>query len=559
MSEIFRIADEHVERFAALDPVEATSLGIGGHDEEMTDYSPEGIEARRELTRTTLAAVEAATVGDERDRVAAEMIVDRLRVALDRYDEGEPFRDLRIIASPLQEIRSCFDLMPQDSAEDWDRIATRIALVPQALASYRAGLAEGLRRGVVAARRQAVAGAEQAGVWAGLKADGPRPFFSGLVARHAARPDADGRRQRRLEVAAEAATEAYGETQRWLLAEYAPGAASLDAVGADRYALAARGFCGTELDLDETYAWGWDELYRIEAEMDRVAERIQPGAALPEVIELLETDPARAVEGVEEFRAWLQDLEDEAVDAVDGRHFDIPGQIRRVEAMIAPPGGAAAMYYTAPSEDFSRPGRTWYPTLGKTRFPRWGEVSIAYHEGVPGHHLQHGLVVCLADRLSRLQRISFVSGHGEGWALYAERLMGELGFLDNPDYHLGQLRAQAMRAVRVIVDIGMHLQRPIPPFEGYHPGEQWTPELALPFVVERSRFPADFMASEVDRYLGWPGQAISYKVGERVWLEVREEARRHAGASFDLKDFHSRALTLGPLGLDQLRRELARV
>jgi uncharacterized protein (DUF885 family) len=217
------------------------------------------------------------------------------------------------------------------------------------------------------------------------------------------------------------------------------------------------------------------------------------------------------------------------------------------------------MYYTGPSEDFSRPGRTWYPTQGKTRFPLWGEVSIAYHEGVPGHHLQVGQVRYLSSQLSRFQRMTFVSGHGEGWALYAERLMAELGYLDNPDYLLGQLRAQAMRAVRVIVDIGMHLSLTIPAESDFYPGETWNADLGREFAVAHAHFPADFMQSEIVRYLGMPGQAISYKVGERVWLDSREEVRGRLGPAFDLKAFHSAALNLGPLGLDQLRVELLRL
>jgi uncharacterized protein (DUF885 family) len=286
------------------------------------------------------------------------------------------------------------------------------------------------------------------------------------------------------------------------------------------------------------------------------AERIAPGQGVQGAVDLLERDPARAIEGEDNLRAWLQDLMDRTIDELAGVHFDIPGPVRRVEAMIAPPGGAAAMYYTGPSEDFSRPGRTWYPTLGKTRFPLWGEVSIAYHEGVPGHHLQIGQMRYLADTLSRYQRMSVVSGHAEGWALYAERLMDELGYLELPDHHLGMLRAQAMRAARVVVDIGMHLELTIPEDDGFAPGQRWTPELGEAFMVQRSWFPADFLASEVLRYLGLPGQAISYKVGERVWLEVRDEVRRRRGPDFELKAFHARALDLGPLGLDQLAREL---
>jgi len=293
--------------------------------------------------------------------------------------------------------------------------------------------------------------------------------------------------------------------------------------------------------------------------MRSAAERILPGEPLPMVIDHLDRDVARTIDGEDALRSWLQELIDQTLDDLEGVHFDIPEPIRRVEAMIAPPGGAAAMYYTGPSEDFSRPGRTWYPTLGRTHFPIWGEVSICYHEAVPGHHLQIGMTRYLTERLNRFQRtLAWNAGHGEGWALYAERLMGELGYLDDPAYELGMLRAQAMRAVRVIVDIGLHLELAIPQGEP-HGGERWTPELALPFVVKHSYFDEEFMASEVDRYLGWPGQAISYKVGERVWLECREDLRRRMGDAFDLKDFHSRALELGPMGLDQLRTELGRL
>jgi uncharacterized protein (DUF885 family) len=373
------------------------------------------------------------------------------------------------------------------------------------------------------------------------------PFFMTMVA---ATPDDDGL-GRRLDTAARGATAAYAELATFLRNDYGPKAADRDAVGQDRYRLAARASLGADVDLLDTYAWGWEELHRIEADMAATADRILSGATVAEAEHLLETDPARAIDGVDAFRQWLQDLMDRTIGALDGTHFAIPAPVRRVEAMIAPPGGAAAMYYTGPSEDFSRPGRTWYPTL-----PLWGEVSIAYHEGVPGHHLQVGQVVYLGERLSRYQRTSFVSGHGEGWALYAERLMDELGYLDTPDLRLGMLRAQAMRAVRVVVDLGMHLELTIPAHDRFHPGERWTPELGQAFVNERSHFPADFMASEIVRYLGLPAQAISYKVGERVWLDAREEVRRQQGAAFDLKAFHARALDLGPLGLDLLRTEL---
>jgi uncharacterized protein (DUF885 family) len=418
--------------------------------------------------------------------------------------------------------------------------------VPTALDSIVESLREGVARGVVAARRQALACAQQAETWGGSA-----PYFKNLAAQ---RDDDKG-----LADAAQLATDAYARLAEYLRNDYAPIAEPRDPVGRDRYALFANAFNGIDLDLDETYAWGVDELHRIEHQMRLVGERILPGESVGAVIEHLDRDPSRAIEGVDAFQQWNQQLIDTTIAALNGTHFDIAPPLRTCEAMIAPPGGAAAMYYTGPSEDFSRPGRTWYPTLGATRFPLWKEVSTCYHEAVPGHHLQVAQVKFMGEKLSRFQRLfSFVSGHGEGWALYAERLMGELGYLDDPAFELGMLAAQAMRAVRVVVDIGMHLELPIPAHERYHPGETWTPDLALPFVIERSRFPEQFMRSEVDRYLGWPGQAISYKVGERVWLESRDDARRRKGDAFDLKAFHTYALNLGGMGLGLLHEELAR-
>ena len=553
------IADHYVDRHASLDPVGATLEGIAEHDTEMTDYAPDAAEERMELDRATLRTLDGVSPASEQERVAAEMMSDRLSINVALYELGEHLRDLNVLGSPVQGIRMVFDQMPTDTEHDWETITARVGLVREGLAGLQAAYDEGIAQGLVAARRQVVGCVQQAEIWAGTGDAKSTPFFQSLVERFDASGIGSPGLRATLVEKADDATAAYASFARYLVDEYSPHASEKDPVGAERYAVWARVFNGTELDLLETYAWGWHELHRIEHAMRSVGERILPGESIGEVIELLETDPARSIEGEDNLRAWLQDLMDTTIAELNGIHFDIPEPVQRVEAMIAQPGGAAAMYYTGPSEDFSRPGRTWYPTLGKTRFPLWGEVSICYHEGVPGHHLQVGEVRYLADQLNRYQRtLGWVSGHGEGWALYAERLMGELGYLDVADYELGMLRAQAMRAVRVVVDIGMHLELTIPDDERYHPGERWTPELALPFVIERSMFPEDFMRSEVDRYLGLPGQAISYKVGERVWLDARDDAKRRHGDGFDLKAWHKYGLDLGSMGLDQLKRELAR-
>ena len=524
----------------------------------MSDYSPAGAEANAALNRRTLSDLEAAKEENDRDRIAREVMVDELRTSLDQFDAGEHLRNLRVLGSPFQGIRMTFDLMPRETEEHWKNIASRLGLVAEALASFRDGLLEGQRQGKSSSKRQAIGCAKQAEVWSGAGNDSPSFFHTLLDAFEGSGVSSEAL-ERDLRDGADSAAKAYADMGAFLTEQYLPNADERDAVGRERYSLSSRAFNGVELDLEDTYEWGWQQLRWVESEMAATAERILPGRGVEAAKELLETDPARAIDGVDNFQHWMQDFQDQAISELNGTHFDIAEPIKRIEALIAPPGGALAMYYTSPSEDFSRPGRTWYPTGGKTRFPLWGEVSIAYHEGVPGHHFERATAKYLTGRLSRFQSVmGGTSGYIEGWGLYAERLMGELGYLENPDYYLGMLRAQALRSVRVIIDIGMHLELPIPSGSDFHPGEVWSPELGLEFILQRSHFPQDFVASEVDRYLGMPAQAISYKVGEREWLSAREESKRRMGADFDLKDFHNRALSIGPMGLAQMRRELTR-
>ena len=559
MTPLFELADRYVDAWAELDPVAATGSGYRGREGQLTDWSPDGIAARAELDRSTLAELDALApdpglLSDD-DRRAAGFLRERLEARLLMADSGELFRELRSGWAPAQRARQWIDVLGTETEEDWTRIASGMDAIPNALDGVRASLEKGLQQGAAAAPRQALVTAKQCATWAG--ASGEPSFFETTLL--SAPDDLDPALRNDLDAAAKGASRAYAALARWLTEEYVPRAhGTPDAVGADRYRAFARVHLGKDLDLLDAYEWGWNDLRRIEAELMLEADRIVPGGSVADAVDLLERDPDRAIEGVESFRSWLQALMDATIDELDGTHFDLPGPIRRVDAMIAPPGGAAAMYYSPPSEDFSRPGRTWYPTLGKTRFPTWGEVSIAYHEGVPGHHFQLATTRLRTDKIDRFRRLAFVSGNIEGWALYAERFMDEIGAFDTPDTRLGFLRAQVLRAVRVVVDIGVHLGLTIPADDRCDgAGAQWTPELGRAFVLERGLFPADFLASEMDRYLGWPAQAICYKLGERVWLEGRRDAQAARGTHFELKQWHDAALTLGPIGLDQLARELA--
>jgi len=553
-SPVYSLSDDYINKVAELDPAAATYMGIAGHDHEMTDFSPAGHDARANNDRQTLAQLNALDSSASSDRLAAGVLRESLEISGAEYDANEHLVSIRVLAGDVDAARAIFDLMPTDTAEQWSVIAERMSKVPQAFAGMRESWKLGLDRGVKAQRRQVLASSEQLATWAGRK-DAPA-FFEQFAESAAAVPGAP---LEQLRKAAKNASLALGETADFLVNDYAPQADVRDGVGPERHALARRRFMGMKVEAKDAYEWGWAEVQRIDAEMERVAKEILPGSSLAEVRHFLDTDPAHSIQGEGALRDWLQELMDDAMSfLIDNNHFSIPDSIRTVEAMISPPGGAAAMYYTGPSEDLSRPGRTWYPANGRTVFPRWSEPTTAYHEGVPGHHLQVAIATINSEKLSRFQRNTFVSGHGEGWALYAERLMEEFGFLENPEYRLGYLYAQAFRAARIVIDTGIHCGFAIPQSSSWHPGEQWTPELMFEFLSAHSSSDDEFNRSEINRYLGWPGQAISYKLGERVWLDLRDDAKKKYGAEFDLRKWHAHALDLGNLGLDLLKSEMAR-
>ncbi len=552
MSTVTEVADDYVVRYAELDPVEATAIGLAGHDHAMTDLSPDGFAARAALTDATAAALEAASADGPGEAIARLAMRERLAVQRDLYRSGATTSDLNVIASWVQGVRQVFDLMPTAGQEAQRNLAARMAAVPAAYAGLRQTYAQAAARGQVAARRQVAACASQCEQWSA--ADGG--FYAGLVAR----TGATGAMLADLERAAAAASAATADLGAFLRTELLPAAPAADAAGRDRYQLASRNFLGADIDLDEAYAWGWSEVRRIEAEMARVAGQIVPGGSLDDAIAALESDPARRITGRDALRDWMQGVADAAIAELDGTHFDIPAPALRIEAMIAPTSDGG-IYYTGPSEDGSRPGRMWWALAdGVQEFSTWKEVTTIYHEGVPGHHLQTAIAAFGPGRLNRWQRLMcWVSGHGEGWALYAERLMEELGYLDDPGDRLGLLDSQLLRAARVVVDLGVHLGLPVPADSSWHPGEIWDADLAWDYLRQRVQVEDSMLRFELDRYLGWPGQAPSYKLGERIWLQARQEARDRQGAGFSLREFHGRALELGSMGLDPMREALASI
>jgi uncharacterized protein (DUF885 family) len=542
------VADAYTDTLIRLNPSFATTLGVPGHETEFQDFSPAGIEGFIAAARDALRALEGLEPADDVDAVTLDAMRERLGLQLEIHESGWDAADLNNISSPAQDIRAIFDLMPTDSTEHWEHIAGRAHSVPGAIEGYIESLRSARQQGKVSASRQVSIVIEQATKYAAQ--DG---FFAKMAA---GAKTADGplpaELQAKLDAGAAAARAGYQKLADFLSAELLPVAPAKDAVGRDRYALASRVFLGAAVDLDETYAWGVQELERLIAEQERVADEIRPGASVEEAKAVLNSDPARQLKGTDALKAWMQELSDKAVADLAGVHFEIPDIMKTLECLIAPTD-EGGIYYTGPSDDFSRPGRMWWSVPpGEDTFTTWAETTTVYHEGVPGHHLQIATATYRRELLNKWRRnVCWTSGHGEGWALYAEKLMQELGYLKDPGDHMGMLDMQRMRAARVVFDIGVHLELEVP--ERWGTGT-WTPETGYEFLKQNLAISEGQLNFEFARYLGWPGQAPSYKVGQRLWEQVRSELEARPG--FELKAFHTKALNIGSVGLDTLKRAL---
>ncbi|MGJ3508300.1 DUF885 domain-containing protein [Enemella sp. A6] len=561
-SAVDRVANQYVRELSALSP--GVRIALGHPDPPgaplLDDHSPDGAARRNDLAVDTLRELDTVEAVDEVDRVTMDAMHERLEVAVESHEWGLHLGDVNVIASALPEIRDTFELVPTDTIGDLESLANRLAEVPTAIEGHFEAIAAGLAIGRRPAERQVRKVAEQA--HAAASDDGALARrLTEITGNHPGLPDTLATR---LAEQTAVARRAFGAAGDRLLTEVLDGARAEDACGRDEYQLASRRFLGTSVDLDETYEWGLDLLRGIIDEQQQVAREITGSPDIDAAIAALDADPALKLHGTEALQQWMQQLGDAAIAALDGTHFDIPEPLHRLEARIST-SGTGGIYYTGPSDDFTRPGRMWWAVpAGSTEFTTWRETTTVYHEGVPGHHLQVGYATAQSGELNDWRRnLCWTSGHGEGWALYAERLMADLGFLDHPGDRMGMLDAQRLRAARVVLDIGVHLGKPMPePFAGgtWTGGGVWDAEQAWEFLNSQVSMDEPVLRFELDRYLGWPGQAPSYSVGQRVWEQIRDEARALAesrAGRFSAKAFHTRALKLGGLGLDTLRRALA--
>lgn len=578
-SSLDRVAESYVARLTDLVPELAIDVGVPLGERAISDFSAAGESAKSSLRRAQLAEVRATEDADSVDAVTRAALEWDLHFSQELADAGLTVGTLNNIDSPLQQIRDPFTLMPTDTEQDWDDIIRRIEQVPQAYRTYIAGLATAAENGRVPTRVQVEA------ALADLQAQrGAMDPYGRMRAEFRASDLADDfALAGRLDLAVTAAQGATRDFQTWLNHTLAPRAVNNDAVSRYDYLLHSAQFLGKHIEPLEAYEWAMDELADIHRQQQQIVDELfEPGTPVLSALEKLNNDPELQLHGTGELIRWMQKTSDEAIDFLTDRHFTLTPEMRKLDCMISP-AGDGSIFYTAPTDDFSRPGMMWWAVPpGVEVFHTWQEKTTVYHEGMPGHHMQLARAVSLKDTLNKWRRqLCWFSGHGEGWALYAEDLMDRLGFLQNPAERFGMLDSQRLRAARVLVDIGLHLglEKPSEAYlrsigvsdEAYRAALDESPYLKLgetdvaedrwdrndlwAFMRVNIGMNAKMLEFETTRYLGWPGQASSYKLGQKVWEDLRDDyQRRHPDRS--LKQFHDEALALGGLPLQVLENTM---
>ncbi|MBD3689226.1 DUF885 domain-containing protein [Nanchangia anserum] len=547
----------------ALSPIAQTFAGIHDNDDTWDDFSPAQLDRIADLIHDTLRDIDAIEKAEGgftgADAVTAAAMRDRLGLSLEFYDATEWHAELNNITSPFQSLRDTFALMPTDTAAERERLRARIGALPRALEQMRERLSAGRERGLVAAQRQVEVVAAQADEFAK-----PGGYLDELTAH--------GNGEEAWSDAAAQARRGLSEFSAWLRGDLAPSAPTADAVGRERYERFSHEFVGARVDLVESYEWALNQLAGLITEQQKLAADLYgAGTSVAEAYERLNADPARQLHGADELQRWMQGWADRALDEVGRDLVDIDPRMGTIDCVIDP-AGTGGIYYLAPAEDFSRPGRMcWAVPEGEDVFHTWQELTTVFHEGVPGHHLQIGQAMCAGLNAWRAQDC-WLSGHGEGWALYAESLMTELGYETEAGERMGYLDSQRLRLARVALDIGVHLGLEVPgagPWGDLPVGQRWDRAYAWEWLRANVAMAERFLRFELDRYLGWPGQAPSYALGQRFWRQLRGDYLRAAGACADLpvreadgrvhplhRRFHTEALRLGSLPLDVMRSAL---
>jgi uncharacterized protein (DUF885 family) len=528
------------------DPEFASRLGDKRYNDQISDYSVKAVNdalARGQNLLMRLAAIDPAGLADQ-EKTSRELLLRRLA-------EDQEAADFKEWEMPVDQMGGIHTTYPQLVAQlsfatvkDYDDWIARLHAIPKAFDQVSANMSIGIDDHRVPPHFLLAKAMEQVKQLANQKPE-DSPLALPLKSFPATVPAAERERIKAemLDVIGKEVLPAYLRFARFLEVSYIPAGREQPGIsalpdGAKYYAFRIRQATTTDLTAEQIHQIGLDEVKRDEAEMLTIAQKLG-FADLKSFRASLKANPklkpASAEALLDAYRAYLTPMQAK-LPTLFGRLPKAPFEVAAVPDFLEK--NSAPAYYEAAAPDGSRPGRLRIDTYNAKDRNLYAVEAIAYHEGIPGHHLQISIAHEL-DGLPEFRKFSGYTAYVEGWALYSERLGKDVGFYQDPYSDYGRLEADIWRAIRLVVDTGVHSQH-------------WTREQMVDYFHDHSAIDEPSVQAEVDRYISWPGQALAYKVGQMKILELRDRARKALGDRFDLRAFHDQVLDAGALPLDML-------
>ena len=541
---------EHWEYHLRTNPEFASILGDRRYNDQLADVSEAAIRADIAAKKRFLARFQAiGTAGfSVQEKLNRDLMIDNLTDAI----EGAKFKPWQMPVNQMSgfhiEAPQMAVLIPFATVKDYDDYVVRLGKFPKVLADTTANMRAGLRARLMQPKFILFKVADQAQEIASAAPE-KSPFAEPLEKLPETFADADKQRIRAavLERIENAVNPAYAKFAAFVRDEYAPKGRTAVGVstlpdGKARYAFLVKTQTTTTLSAEEIHQIGLREVARIEGEMLAIAKKLGHAD--------LRTFNA-AIEANPELKAKSgKDIIDAYQRFTDQMYAKLPqlfGRLPKAKMVIEPTpafseAGASAAEYNTGSPDGTRPGLVYVNTYQATSRTTLSNESTAYHEGVPGHHMQLSIQQEL-DELPPFRQQGGENSFVEGWALYTERLGKEVGFYQDPYSDYGRLNDEMLRAIRLVVDTGVH-------------AKGWSRDDVVQYFRDHSAIDEVEIQSETDRYIAWPGQALSYKIGQLTILDLRERAQKELGAKFDIRAFHDEVLGAGALPMKLLEERI---
>ena len=550
IADLHRLLSEHWEYTMRQYPEYASVLGDRRYNDRLQDYSQAAIERDLEQSRGFLRRFEGVdTTGfPEQERLNRDLMVRDLREAIDaaRFKEWEmPVTQFGGLHIDLPQLVTSLSFQ---TVKDYEDYVARLAQVPRVFREITVQMRKGMATGLMPPRILLVQAASQTANLARQEAE-EMPFALPTTLFPASIAPADQRRLRDRIITAirDSVLPAYATFAVFLRDEYSPmGRASISVSslpdGRARYAFAVRQRTTTQMTPGEIHELGLREVARIEAEELDIAKRLG-FADLRTFRDSLAKMPALHPRSREEILERYRRFTDQMWSQLPQLFGRLPKAKVKIMPIEAYREKESAPSYMPGTPDGSRPGHVFVKTYEYAKQLTISNESTAYHEGVPGHHMQ----VSIAQELPALPRFrqhAYYTAFTEGWALYSEQLGKEVGFYQDPYSDYGRLDGEMMRAIRLVLDTGIH-------------DRNWTREQAVQFFRDHSSVDEAMIQSETDRYIAWPAQALAYKVGQLTILRQRERARQALGELFDIRAFHDEVLGAGALPMEIFEQRMA--